>query len=306
MAGQKAKSAAAYSAAMEYLRIGRELLAPDSWHNARELTFKLYFAGMETALCATEFEQAEALGEIILQFANDLFAKVQVYKLNVQIYIARNQKFEAIEVGLKTLEMLNIPLAMWDGNLPQLPSIAELEVMPEMENVEQKLAIDLLITIIPAIHHNRPDLFPPVILTAVKLCLEFGKSPFAANAFGTYGLFLNTVVGDFESAYHAGKLALALLHYYQIEEFKARITLQYIFVTPGKEHLQQTLEPIKQGITSGYQVGQLEMASYCIMGYMLHLFLVDHNLKNIVQQHQQYLELVIQSKQEHSIELSRI
>ena len=306
-AGRKAKSATAYSAAMEYLQAGIKLLATDSWQTAYEFTFDLYFEAMETALFSTDFEEAEAVGEIMLQFARDLIQQVRIYKLTIQIYIARSQKAEAIDTGLKALEMLDIPLAVWDGDLPQLPSVEELATMPEMVNTKQLLGLDLLISIIAPIHHTRPDLFPGIALTMVKLCLEFGKSPLAANALGVYGLFLNTVVGDIESAYHSGKLALAILERYQLEELKAHITLlSHVFVAPSKEHLQQTLKPIEQGITSGYQFGQLEMASYCIMGYVLHLFLVNPSLRNIVNQHQEYLKLLIESKQEHSTVYSQI
>ncbi|GAB4536192.1 MAG: AAA family ATPase [Pleurocapsa sp.] len=309
MAGQKAKSAAAYSVAMEYLRIGRELLAVDSWQSAYNLAVFLYLEAMETAFLATEFEQAERLGEIILQFATNLLEKVKVYELKILIYIARNQKAEAIEAGLKAIDMLDITLEYWKPNitLPQLPSIEELERMPEMEDPCQLAAIDVLVSIIPPVHMIRPQLFPRIALTIIKLCLDFGKSTSAIKAFGNYGLFLCGFVGDLESAYHAGKISVILLKEYKTQEPEARVALLFnVFVAPGKEHIQQTIEPIEQGITSGYQVGQLEMASYCIMGYVFYLFLADTSLSHIVQQHQKYLELLVKSKQEHSIIYGRI
>ncbi|WP_036486276.1 hybrid sensor histidine kinase/response regulator [Myxosarcina sp. GI1] len=307
IAGKKAMSAAAYQAALDYLQTGINWLSINSWQSDRHLTYNLYLEAMKAAFSATKFERAEALGEIILKFAANVLEQIAVYELKILIYIARNQKSEAIETGLKALETLNIPLAVWDGNLPQLPTLEELARMPEMEDRYKLKALDLIVSIVPPVHQSQPELYPRVALTMIELTLEFGKSPSAVKSLGTYALFLSTAVGDIETGYHAGRLAVSIQEQYRVKELEARVALLVnVFADPGKVHLQQTFDSIEQGIISGYQVGQLEMASYCIMGYIFHLFLANRSLKNIIKQHQQYVELLLKSKQQHSIDFCRI
>ncbi|BAZ44716.1 multi-sensor signal transduction multi-kinase [Chondrocystis sp. NIES-4102] len=307
LAARKAKAAAAYPTAQQYIRIGTDLLPPDSWQDSYDLTYSLYFEAMETAHLATDFERAIAIGELILQFTTTLLEKIKVYKLRVHIYIARNQKAIAIDTGLKALEMLGVSLAVWEGDLPQLPTTEELTLIREMSDPYQLAAIDFLIAILPPVHMTRPELFPKVAITMLQLCLKLGKSALSSLVFGMYGLFLSATIGDLETAYHSGKLALNILDSYQVSELESHVIFLFeVFIAPGKEYLKATLNRLQKGISSGYAVGQLERMGYCITDYCIHLFLVENSLDKIIQQHQQYIDLLIPSKQQHLIDLSQI
>jgi serine/threonine protein kinase len=59
IAGQKAKAATAYSAAVQYLKTGLNLLTEESWQTEYDLTLNLYQESVEAKYLNTQFERGE-------------------------------------------------------------------------------------------------------------------------------------------------------------------------------------------------------------------------------------------------------
>ncbi|HEW98136.1 MAG: hypothetical protein DRR16_26835 [Candidatus Parabeggiatoa sp. nov. 3] len=110
MAGQKAKAANAYEAAIQYLRLGQACLAKNSWEREYDLTLNLYVETLEAAYLNGNPEQANKLSEIVLQQAQTLLDRIKVYQPQIQYYITQNQMQEAIDIGLEVLNRLDIAL----------------------------------------------------------------------------------------------------------------------------------------------------------------------------------------------------
>ncbi len=180
-AGQKAKTATAYPAALNYLQAGIDLLPADRWITHYEITLALYMNAMEVEYLSTHFDAAKALGIVIINHAHSVVDRIAVYELIVQINIAQDEQATAIETGLQALELLGIPLvAFQPGNQVPVPSLRELDDLPEMTNPAQLAGLRLLIAITPPVHHVKPQLFPQVALTIINLCVEGGLSALAA------------------------------------------------------------------------------------------------------------------------------
>jgi predicted ATPase len=64
-AGQKAKSATAYRAALTYFNTGISLLKDDRWQRQYALTLALYNGTTESAYLSTDFEQMEQLAAVV-------------------------------------------------------------------------------------------------------------------------------------------------------------------------------------------------------------------------------------------------
>ncbi|MEH2119209.1 trifunctional serine/threonine-protein kinase/ATP-binding protein/sensor histidine kinase [Nostoc sp.] len=311
VAGRKAKASTAYTAAVQYFTLGIELLAGDSWQNQYALTLALYDETAEAEYLNTHFEQAITLAKLILQQTTHLLDRIKTYELKIQIYIAQDQQVQAIETGLKALEQLKISLILPDveleNHLEQLPELTSLANISEMINPESLAALRLLISITPAVHHVKPDMFPSVALTMLHLCLEQGHSSLAAYVYGIYGLFLCAVIKDVDSAYHSGQISLKLLEQYHAKELSSKIYMLFgVFICACKEHGRNTLKLLREGMQSGLEVGDIEYTSYSMMAESAHLFLIGEPLDAVEKRQAQYIDLLLNFKQKHCVDYAKI
>ena len=307
---QRAKAAIAYEAAVLYASKAINLLPADSWSDDYTLALKLYGTAAEVAYLNTEFDQAEQLIHVVLRESNNLIDCIKVYELLVQIYIAKDQQLTAIETGLEILPKLGVPLVSqtnWQANLPPLPNEQTLASKPRLINLAHLAALRLLITITPPTHHVKPELFPAVVLTMVTLCDREGLSSLAAYVYGIYGLLLCALVGDPERAHRSGQLSLTLLEKYQARELRTKVNMLFaVFVCAAKEPGNATLPLLNQGIEAGFETGDIEYVSYCIMAYFSHLFLLGQPLQKIDEARKRYIPTLVKFKQEHCIEYSKL
>jgi len=311
LAGRKAIAATAYTAAIEYLTLGMELLTADSWQSHYNLTLALYEDAAKAEYLNTSFEQAIKLTDLILQQTTQMLDRVKAYELKVQIYIAQDQQVKAIETGLKALEQLKISLRSPDvepeNRLAQLPTLTNLANIPEMTNLESLAALRLLISITPPVHHVKPDMFPSVALTKLHLCLEQGHSSLAAFAYGSYGVFLCAVIGDIDTAYYSSQIALKLLEQYQSKEISSKIYMLFgVFICAYKEHGRNTLIALRESIQCGLEVGDIEHASYSMMAECTHLFLIGETLDAVEERQTKYINLLLKLKQKHCVDYAKI
>ncbi|MBD0389257.1 MAG: AAA family ATPase, partial [Nostoc sp. C3-bin3] len=311
LAGRKAIAATAYTAAIEYLTLGMELLTADSWQSHYNLTLALYEDAAKAEYLNTNFEQAIKLTDLILQQTTQILDRVKAYELKAQIYIAQDQQVKAIETGLKALEQLKISLRSPDvepeNRLAQLPTLTNLADIPEMTNLESLAALRLLISITPPVHHVKPDMFPSVALTKLHLCLEQGHSSLAAFAYGSYGVFLCAVIGDVDTAYYSSQIALKLLEQYQSKEISSKIYMIFgVFICAYKEHGQNTLTALRESIQCGLEVGDIEHASYSMMAECTHLFLIGETLDAVEERQTKYINLLLKLKQKHCVDYAQV
>ena len=141
IAGQKAKAATAYEAAVNYLNVGMELLSQDSWESRYDLTFNFYLEAAEAEYLNANLERAEILCDRALQKAKTILEQVNLYVLKIRIYLAKNQINHGLDTGLQVLKMLGVTLS---ESPPQELNIEELANLPEMSDRYKLAAMQLL------------------------------------------------------------------------------------------------------------------------------------------------------------------
>jgi predicted ATPase/signal transduction histidine kinase/tRNA A-37 threonylcarbamoyl transferase component Bud32 len=306
-AGQKAKAATAYGAAVKYLNAGRECLALDSWQTQYELTLNLYMETVESFYLNTNYEPAKKLSEVVLQQAKTVLEKVKVYEVQMQIYLAQLQQTKTVETGLQALEMLGYPITK-DGNfVVELPSLTNLAEFPIMTAPSQLAAMRILMTMYSSVIITRPDILPQVALTHVNLCLKQGHSALAAGAYISYGLFLCSVPEYIESGYQSGKLALKLLEQFNAKELTCLVYNQFHYgIGHWKDHVKDSLTPLRQALPIGLETGDLEFTSYCCCNYCAHMLIIGEPLARVIEKQAPYLELLLKLKNEYAISYLQI
>jgi len=301
MAGQKAKTATAYDAAVQYLKTGLSLLDEQSWRTQYALTLNLHQTAVEAEYLNANFQQAEHLADIILQNAETKIDQASSYELKVQLYTAQNLPMAALTTGLQAVERLGVVLATDEQSEVELPSLAALEMFPDMTDTAQLAVMRILMSICPAAYFARPELLLSIVLTMIQLTLQQGYSSLAAYAYVWYAAICSAQ-GKIDTGYHAGQLALKLVDKFHAKELKAKvINLFCALVRHWKEPARNSISALQEGIQSGLDTGDNEYACYCIKDYCVHLFLTGEPLEQVVSSMAQSHELLLRLKQDYSI-----
>jgi PAS domain S-box-containing protein len=318
LAGQKAKTAIAYSVAQNYLATGRAWLTASSWQTDYDLTLALHLETTEVAYLCGEFEQVEAWAAIVLQEAKTILDSVKAYEVKIQTYISQNQLLEAIDTGLQVLQQLGINFSEKSQSDIQLEldtitscfrekPIKDLIHLPEMIELDKLAAMRILSSITIAAYVASPNLMPLLVSKQVNLTIQHGKASVSPFSYAFYGLILCGTVGDIETGYQFGQLALSLLSNPKTHSLRAR-TLLIVnnFTIHWKEHIRDTSRPLLEAYQSGLETGDLEFAAYCAHCYCFQSYTVGKELVEVEREMTKYNEAIRQIKQKTALTWNQI
>ncbi|WP_017315233.1 trifunctional serine/threonine-protein kinase/ATP-binding protein/sensor histidine kinase [Mastigocladopsis repens] len=320
LAGRKAKTSTAYETAHRNLTVGLRLLAKDCWQSHYELTLALHIEAVEVEYLNTNFEQAETIAEIVFQHSRELLDRVKVYEIQIQFYISQNKMRESIDVALQVLSELGIflpqepeelnlateqlqkKLISWRGE-----KIEDLQYLPIMTDPYKIAAMRILVTVTPPVFIAYPALFPLLALTMVNLSIQYGNTVLASYAYVEYSLLFLGAMGDIDSGYRFGRLALKLLDQFDSRELKAKVYVVFnFFVRHWKEHVNTTIKPLLEAFQSGIEVGDVEYACYSAMLYCGYIFLTGESLEVVSQSQRVYIDFIRKSKQGFQLYFGKI
>ncbi|AFZ07480.1 multi-sensor signal transduction multi-kinase [Oscillatoria nigro-viridis PCC 7112] len=319
VAGKKAKASTAYAAATEYLNSGRELLTINSWESQYQLTLTLHEEAAEAAYLNGDFDRMQRLTDIVLQQAISLLDKVKVYEVQIQAYMAQNKLQEALNAGLQVLKQLGVEfpnspnpsdIGQALGETAAILSgrrIEDLIDLPQMTDSHQLATIRLLSSIFSPCYFAVPPLVPLVVCKQIDLSVQYGNASVSPFSYAVYSLLLCGVIGDIDSGYQFGQLALRLLSQLNAQDIATK-TLHMVpaGVQHWKEHLRNILEPLLSAFSSGLETGDLEYAGYAIMVYSYCSYFVGKQLTFVEREIATYRDAIFKIKQETSLHFQDI
>jgi predicted ATPase/signal transduction histidine kinase/tRNA A-37 threonylcarbamoyl transferase component Bud32 len=311
IAGLKALASTAYIAAVKYLTTGIKLLADDSWETRYELTLALYETAVEAAYLSGDFEQMQQLAEVVLAQAKILLEKVKVYEVIIQAYGAQNQALAAVNTALNILNLLGVEFPKQPNQSDVQLAMAELTSnlngrrikdlidLPKMEGTQQRAVMRILSTTTAVTYVAAPELFPLIVLKQINVSLKHGNAPLSAFAYCNYGLILTGVVGDIESGYQFGKLAVNLVDKFNAKEVKVKIMLGFCTtILHWKEHTREILKPLLESYYAALETGDLEYAAYYLNAYCYSSYFIGRELTGLEREMATYGNAISQIKQE--------
>lgn len=319
IAAKKAKTATAYSSAMNYLMTGIQLLPQQCWYYHYSLTLSLYQLAAECAYLSGDFEQMEYLIGEVLQHTLQLLDRIKVYEVKIHGLKAQNQFEKALDFGLSVLQELGvrllthpkpedipIELAATQAALASIP-VAQLLERPVMSDPLMMGASRMLLILSPAAHTVRPALLPLIAFKQIQLALQYGNAPAHTHAYATYGLILCNV-GDIETGYEFGQLALKLIDRLNAQQHAAAtLFVAGHFTLAWKAHVQEALEVLKKGYTIGLETGDVEHAAYSALRYSyVSYFSGSCPLTDLKREMTNYGQAMSQLKQYSILELHKI
>ena len=313
-AGQKAKVAIAYGVAKKYLATGRAWLTASGWQTNYDLTLELYSETTEVAFFCGDFADVEAWMAIVLQEAKTVLDSVKVYEVKIQTYIAQEQLLEAINTGLQVLPQLGVSFPETHSQsdiqleLDTITSLLkekrseDLVHTPKIAELDKLAAMRILSSIMIAAHLAAPDVLPLFASKQVSLSIQYSNALVPPFAYALYGFILCRTVGDIDSGYEFGQLALRQLSRPDTQALKAKTLLSVnIFIVHWKKHFRETLQPFLEGYQSGLETGDSEFAAYCAEVYCLQCVLVGKELVELERKIRMYSQIIHQLKQQAAL-----
>ncbi|HEY5866551.1 MAG TPA: AAA family ATPase, partial [Candidatus Tectomicrobia bacterium] len=319
LAAGKAKSAAAYQAALTYAQTGIGLLGTDCWERQYERALALHMEAAAVAYLAGDYFQMRQILDVVLQHAKTVLDTVQAYGIELLAYSAQYRFKEGVRVGLHMLAMLGL-------TLPDQPESAE--VLQELEEIRQALAgkdiealsllpkmtdplalaaMDTLMKLTLPAYNTSPDLSILINLTMVGLSVKYGNTSFSIKAYVSYGLILCNIVGDIERGYAFGCFALRMLEQTNAREVETAVIYIYnFFIRPWKEPVSASLDAFSTGYQKGLETGSLEFACLNLRAITVQSYWCGRELEEVEREARRCCETVRQLKQGHALHYAQV
>ncbi|MEM7181766.1 MAG: ATP-binding sensor histidine kinase [Spirochaetota bacterium] len=307
----KAKLSAAYAPAYNYSEKALRLLQRFGPSKNSHLYMKAHLEAAETAYLSGSFENTTILLKSILNKDITLIGRAKAYRIKILALIAQHDSLGAIEAALEILDFLGIELTVYPSQeeigqelektikLLSQVSTADLLDLPLMDEQEKTIAMEIMESIYSASYQVSPSLFPLLIFKMIDLSLRFGNERTSALAYSCYGLILCGIVGDIDSGYQFGQLALKLIDKLKVEEHRPNAIFNVtVFITHWKEPLSNTMKPFFDSYQGGILVGDFEFASWAGLFYNINSYFSGVGLAKVAEETKKFTQAIQELKQE--------
>jgi predicted ATPase/signal transduction histidine kinase/CheY-like chemotaxis protein/tRNA A-37 threonylcarbamoyl transferase component Bud32 len=324
MAGQKAKTATAYAAALQYLTVGMDCLTNESWTQHYTLTLALYKLRAELEYLNAHFNQAQKLFQDILQQVKTNAEKGMIYNLNIILHTNLGRWNEVFEVGIAGLKSLKLVLPHQDKALQNaistelqeakthaknVKNVADLINQPEITNDEQRIAMSLLMNMISPAYVSNQDLCTLFVLKMVNLSFRYGNtpsSPFGFVWFGWLGMIADWLPEDYKSGQEYAQLAMALNQKFNNVSLNCKLYLLSGLVDTWRRPLHFSISYLLKSFQEGVEYGDLVWAGYTFHHIFTRRIIVAKTLDSIIDECHKHNAFLMQTKDKTMYDLQNM
>lgn len=296
-AGEKARLAAAYDAAMTYLDMGLQLLSAQGWQKQYTLSLDLHQLAAEVAYISGDYPRMATLIAKGLHHAKTVLDQAKFHEIQVLALVAQNQARAAVDYTRQVLPKfgVHLPQSLSQrqialGFMATLVRMAgkqpkDLLQLPPMTNPYSLVACNLFNAIGAAADRGVPEVLPFITFTGIALYLRYGNIPKSSNAYTIYAYLLCEKLGRVEAGYALGQAAIALC--YQTESKPALAPTLFLwnyFIAYRKQPLQSTLSSFDDAYQVSLETGDIQYAAYSLCVRLSQAYWIGHNLTDLWQE----------------------
>jgi PAS domain S-box-containing protein len=304
IAGKRAKSAGAYSAALQYFSAGRGLLG-DGCELSCRLAFDLELNWAEceylTGNLASAEERLSALSVRALTIIDA--AAVTCARLNLYTHLDHSDR--AVAVGLDYLRRFarQWPLQAtaddvhrdYDHLWRRLGdrSIEAFLDLPPMTDPGLCATMDVLTALSSPALFTDENLFRLVVGRMATLSLEHGNCDGSCLAFAWLGGILGTYFGDYQAGFRFGRLGVDLVENRGLNRFSARVYLVFaVHVANWTQDLSIGRTFLRRAFDAAVRAGDLSYAAYSCIDLITNLLGAGDPLHDVEREAEKGLEIV--------------
>jgi predicted ATPase/transcriptional regulator with GAF, ATPase, and Fis domain len=280
-AGQRAKSSAAYQAALMYFEAGIGLLTEAHWDADYALLFALHLECAECQYLSGYFVQAERTFDWLLEKARTALDKAKIYALKILQYEHMSRYTDAIRTGREGLALFDLHFperaeekqAALEAELTAIQAlqgartVEALIELPPMRDAEMHGAMTLLCSMHTScfLSGDKP-LTLLNIATMVRLSLTHGNVEESAYAYVLHAaMLLGPVKEDYRTAYEFGLLALRLNERLYNPAVRAKVCMMFAWaVSVWQMPLEASFPFTREAFRLGHDTGLFVDASWAL------------------------------------------
>ncbi|MEX2370134.1 MAG: AAA family ATPase [Bacteroidales bacterium] len=310
-AGEKAIDSSAHNTALQLIENGLTLLPENPWQSEYNLTFRLHEKGAEAAYLSGESDRMNKLTDHLISHARTAAEMKKVYMFRIDDLTAKNKLPEGLNAGLELLDKLGVSFpgnpktvhiisglmkTKWllKGKKPE--DLKELDVMSDPNMIA---ALPILERIVPPAYMSGSNMFPLIVFKMVELSVKHGNMPYSAFGYGSYGISLSAVLGDYDGGFRFGQMALDLVDKFDSEEYRVKVLfVTDCFLNHWKQHLRLSIPPLLDAYKSGMKVGNLVGGIWAAYYYLLWHFYSGEELFGLNEKLESYKRTFLQLKQQ--------
>ncbi|MBC7324760.1 MAG: hypothetical protein H5T99_05550, partial [Moorella sp. (in: Bacteria)] len=222
LAGQRAKRALAFSAALDYLRTGLSLLDDGAWATGYPLVYRLTLERLECEYLCDNFTAAESLYGELVKRARTMLDRTAAHLIRILFLTQREMFAAAIATGLQGLRELGCPLPAKPSWWHMLRALVKFKLLlhrtgagrvaelPPVKDREVEAAVDLLMAIGPSTYLDNQDLLALVSLQTAVLSLRHGNTDNSGSGYMAVAMILLHSLRDYRTAVPLAQAALEL------------------------------------------------------------------------------------------------
>ena len=294
IAGYRAISAMAGSAAAQYFQTGLHLLEEDCWEQHYSLTFELTCGLIESSYLLASYEKAEELCDTTLHQAQNQLDTVRIYDLMCYNFTLQNRMGQTLTTGLEALKILNISLV---EHPPENIDIDRLRNLDQMVEPDKLAAMSILVKIISCALVTQSPLMMPLIYTMVNLSSRYGNSSKAPFGYVWFGCTLCWTRKDIGLGYQLGRLAMDVMEKFDARDVETTVRHQFnSFIRHWCEHERHSLNEFPHIVQIGKETGDVEYGTYVAVNYIANLLLVGEPLASAREKQQPFIDWVASTK----------
>lgn len=276
-AGKKAKVSTAYASALNYNTFGIKLLPENNWEYYYSLSFCLHKEYAECEYLCSNFAVANQIFESLLTRAKTTLEIADIYSSEMLVYSSSNDFTGSIQLGMKGLNLFGIDVpeteeklqTAIEAELREVQSnlnnreIADLIHLPQISLLDKKVCMSFLMNLELPAHQTNPTLLSWITLKMVSLSLTYGNTDLSSLAYVMYGAILGLELGDYQSAYKFGKLALKLNEKFNVLALTSKInTIFSDSIICWLQYIELSFPFLKKAYQAGLESGDFLYAGF--------------------------------------------
>ncbi|QQS39998.1 MAG: sigma 54-interacting transcriptional regulator [Acidobacteriota bacterium] len=304
-AGLKARSSAAFDAALGYFLTGSEILGDTGPY---ELDFGLRLSAAECGYLCGDLDEDGSATSTLLALARSDLDRARVLNLGMLRFENQGMYREAVDTAMDCLALFGIsfPGSEEAKSVKLSEEIAQIETLlggrpiagladlPEMEDPSMRMVLNILTDIWSSTYITGDEVLARLIsATIVRITLTHGCAAESAYGYVTHAITVGPVLGDYESALEFGKLALAVNERFDDARRRAKIHQQFhAHVALWRMPFDVCAAHARIAARSGLEAGDFLYASYGTMTETWSAYEIAEDLEEFASSRTQGLDLI--------------
>lgn len=303
IAGKRAKTSEAYASALNFFAASEAFLGGDDWEQDHVLAFDV---ALNHAECEFRIGQLAEAEERLLQLSDHAANCVEhsaVACLRIVLYMTRVQFDRAVEVLLEFLRHVGVEWSPHPSKDDVEREYAKIWQHVGAREIEQlidlplttdpgcKATLDVLsICATPAWYFDE-NLHDLVGAYMANLSLEHGNSDGSCHGYALLGRILGSSLGQYQTGFRFGKLAVDLMEKRGLHRFKARVYNTFgHHITPWARHLRECRVWNQRAFNAAKESGDLSYAAFSSGNMIANLFAGGDPLEDVQREAEDRLE----------------